>query len=133
MTKQQHTILIIDDSEDEILLTQRVLSRISPEIRSESVLSGEEGLAWLRNSPKLPVLTLLDMKMIGISGIETLRSIRADERLKHLSVAIVTNSDLQADYDAAMAAGADVVLHKSFDLEQFAGEVRKEIEKRAGS
>ena len=122
-------VLIIDDSEDEIILTQRVLSRISPEIRTESVFSGEEGLAWLRSSQTLPALTLLDLKMTGITGIETLRRIRADARLKNLPVAVVTTSDIDADHNAARNAGADVVLHKTIDMDRFARRVQKELKK----
>jgi len=122
-------VLIIDDSEDEILLTQRILSRISPEIRTASALSGEEGLAWLNCCPTLPALTLLDLKMTGITGIETLHRIRADERLKNLPVAVVTTSDIDAEHDAARNAGANAVLHKSIDMDRFTRRVRKELRK----
>jgi CheY-like chemotaxis protein len=120
----QRTILIIDDSEDEILLTQRVLSRISPGVRVESALSGEEALARLCSCKTLPCLTLLDLKMAGISGIETLRRIRADEQLKNLPVAIVTNSNLESDRDEAIDAGADAYIHKAYDLDQFSNDMK---------
>jgi CheY-like chemotaxis protein len=120
----QRTILIIDDSEDEICLTQRVLSRVAPGVRVASVLSGEGGLAWLRNSRTLPMLTLLDLKMTGISGIETLRRVRADERLKNLPVAVVTNSDLKSDRDEALSAGAHAYIHKAYDIDQFSSDMK---------
>ncbi len=126
------TVLIIDDSDDEILLTERILLRIVPGIRVESALSGEEGLAWLRRCRTLPLLTLLDLKMTGIDGIETLRRIRADERLKDLAVAVMTNSDLQADYEKTREAGADAIIHKAADLDLFSEYIRNELEKRTG-
>jgi two-component system response regulator len=122
------TILIIDDSEDEIYLTQRILARVSPGVKVEAASSGEEGLVRLRNSRSLPLLTLLDLKMTGISGIETLRRIRGDERLKNLLVAIVTNSDMVSDRDEALKAGADAFLHKTYDFDQFSSEIKALLE-----
>jgi CheY-like chemotaxis protein len=133
MTERRHIVFIIDDSEDEIRLTERVLSKIAPTIKVTSALSGEEGLVWLRNCSTLPLLTLLDMKMTGISGIETLRRIRADKRLAHLPVAIVTNSDLPSDHDLAREAGADMVIHKSLDLDGLSGAIWNELERRIRS
>jgi CheY-like chemotaxis protein len=126
---EQRTLLIIDDSEDEIRLTERILSRIFPAIKVESAMSGEEGLALLRSCRMLPVLTLLDLKMPGISGFETLRRIRADERLKNLPVVIVTNSNLESDRTKALAAGADVFLHKAFDVDRFSRDIQSLLQK----
>ena len=126
---EQRTILIIDDSEDEILLTERILSRISPGISVESVTSGEEGLTWLQSHRTLPFLTLLDLKMTGISGIEFLQQIRADERLKNLPVVIVTNSNLESDREKAMDAGANAFLHKAFDMDKFSSDVKALLHK----
>jgi two-component system response regulator len=64
------------------------------------------------------------MKMAGVDGVELLRRIRADERLKHLRVAIVTNSELDSDRDQATSAGADAFLHKGFDMDQFSSDMR---------
>ena len=128
--KEQATLLIVDDSEDEIRLTERILRRIDPAVRVVSAMSGEEALALLRGSRTQPALTLLDLKMTGIDGIETLRMIRADEQLKKLAVAVITNSTLESDRDKAMSAGADAVLRKAMDLDLFAEDLRRELEKR---
>jgi CheY-like chemotaxis protein len=112
-------VFIIDDNEDEIRLAERIFGKIDPEIKVESALSGEEGLVRLQGKEALPLLILLDLKMTGLSGIDTLRRIRADERLRHLPVAVVTNSDLESDRLGSLEAGADVFLQKSFDLERF--------------
>jgi two-component system response regulator CpxR len=130
VTEQRHTIFIIDDSEDEIHLTGRIVSRIFPDIRLEWAMSGEEGLALLRNSWIPPLITLLDLKMTGIDGIETLRRIRADKQLKDLYVAVVTNSNLKADHARAMAAGANVVLHKDVDMDRFRVDLTREMQER---
>ena len=68
-------------------------------------------------------MILLDLKMPGMNGFDTLRIIRADERLKHIPVIIVTSSSLEADEKEGYEAGADGFLHKAFDIDQFAGDI----------
>ena len=48
------TVLIIDDNEDDILLTKMVLTKISGKIKVETALNGETGLAFLRDGKSLP-------------------------------------------------------------------------------
>ena len=122
-------VLIIDDSEDDILLTKMVLSKLGQNIRTEFALSGTEGLAFLRDGTELPALVLLDLKMPGMDGIDVLRAIRADERLYPIPVIIVTHSDLESDREASYQSGANSFLNKSVDLGQFTQNIRSELEK----
>lgn len=122
-TTTERTILIIDDDQGEILLTKRVLSKIAPEIRMETALSGEAALALLKNDNPLPALIFLDLKMHGMSGIDILRSIRADARLKQLPVVILTSSLLESDRQESFAAGADDYLHKDFNIAHFSRDI----------
>jgi CheY-like chemotaxis protein len=120
----QRIVLVIDDNEDEILLMERLLLRVSPDLRIEKAMSGEEGIARLKSGMSLPVLTLLDLKMVGIDGVETLRRIRADDKLMHLSIVVITNSTLESDRKEAMDAGADAFLHKSFDIDDCRNDIQ---------
>jgi CheY-like chemotaxis protein len=119
VTTTAQTILIIDDNEDDILLTELVLSRIAPQFRRVIAHKGERGLALLRDGRPLPAMILLDLKMPGMSGFDVLREIRADSRLQHIPVIVVTSSALEADEKEACSAGATSFLHKSFDMDQF--------------
>jgi CheY-like chemotaxis protein len=123
------TVLIIDDSEDDILLTKMVLSKIGRKIRTESASSGEAGLAALRDGSALPAMILLDLKMPGMDGFDVLRAIRADGRLCRIPVIIVTHSDLESDQEASFKNGANSFLNKSVDLDQFTKHIRNELEK----
>jgi len=125
----EHKILIIDDSEDDILLTQMVLAKMRLEIRTESALSGEKGLALLKGGGPLPSLVLLDLKMPGRDGLDVLREIRSDDRLRGIPVIVVTHSELESDREACYDADANGFLHKSVDLDRFSAEIRKALEK----
>ena len=122
-------ILIIDDSEDDILLTKMVLAKISRELHTESALSGEAGLAVLRDGSALPALILLDLKMPGMDGLDVLRELRLDGRLRLIPVIIVTHSDLESDKEASFKNGANSFLNKSVDLDQFTMHIRNELKK----
>jgi CheY-like chemotaxis protein len=116
-------ILIIDDSEDNVLLTEMALSKLGRKVRIESALSGEAGLAALRGGSMLPAAVLLDIKMPGMEGHDVLRAIRADEHLCRIPVVVVTNSDLESDEQAAVKEGADGFLHKATNLDQFKNDI----------
>jgi two-component system, response regulator len=123
MRNQQLKILIVDDNPDEIVITRRVLAKMGCEVKTESSEGGEEALESLRNCKDLPAVILLDLKMPGLSGIDMLRRIRSDERLKQIPIIVVTSSALEADRRESLEAGANSFIHKVFDLEQFGKEL----------
>jgi two-component system, response regulator len=112
-------VLIVDDDPSDALLTKRVLTKLSHNIKVEIACSGEEALGRLRTGETLPTLILLDLKMPGMSGLDMLRKARADEQLREIPVVVVSSSSLEADEKASYAAGADGFLHKKFDLDEF--------------
>ncbi len=105
-------LLIVDDEADFRRAVSQGLSRRGFEIREAA--SGEEGLAAINE--KLPDIVLLDQKMPGLSGIDTLREIRkiSDE----LPVIILTG---HGNYDTALAGiRLDIVdfIQKPVDVDQ---------------
>ncbi len=123
------TILIIDDNQDDVMIARRVLSRLKRRIRTEVASCGDEGLAFLCREKSLPALILLDLKMPGMDGIEVLRRIRGDRRLKSVPVVVVTHSALESDVAACREAGANGVLHKAFDIERFSKEIETVLDR----
>lgn len=113
------SILIVDDNTDAILLTQIALSMLEPGIRTETATSGQNALHLLETARELPSLVLLDLKMPGMDGIETLRRIRGNERLASLPVIIVTLSTLASDEAMAHQAGATGFVCKAIKIEDF--------------
>lgn len=122
------TILIVDDNADDAEFTRRALLKAGREgLRILTVVRGEAALEVLREEEELPSLIFLDLKMPGMSGIETLRQIRADERLRRIPVVVLTNSTLESDEKEAYREGADGFLHKAFDINQFEREIKAAI------
>ncbi len=112
-------ILIVDDSKTDIELTTIAIEQTGRQVCVRFATDGQSALAMLGNANELPALILLDLKMPRMGGIEVLRAIRADDRVRYIPVVVVTSSSLQSDRTEAIAAGADGYLEKPFALIQF--------------
>ena len=118
-------VLVVDDNADDAEFTRRALLKAGRGgLRVRSVVRGERALEVLRGEDQPPSLILLDLKMPGMSGIDVLRQIRADARLRRIPVVVLTNSTLEADEQEAYREGADGFLHKAFDIDQFEREIK---------
>lgn len=124
-----NTVLIVDDDIDDIELTRLSLEASGHDINVKAVLSGAAALEMLRSSDGVHDLILLDLKMPGMSGVETLREIRSDARISDIPVIIVTSSTLESDLKNAGSAGADGFVHKAFDRTQFDMEIKSTLDR----
>src|SRR6202142_3746796 len=103
-------LLLIDDEEDVRYSFQRIFDSLEVELATAS--SGEEGL---RVIPKFkPDLVLMDVRMGGMNGLETLRRIRQSHP-KQLVILMTAYGTTQTAIEA-MKLGADDYLLKPFDV-----------------
>src|SRR5437016_5495576 len=103
-------LLLIDDEVDVQYSFQRIFD--SPEIELTTASSGEEGLKLI---PKLkPDLVIMDVRMGGITGLETLRRIRQID--SKLLVILMTAYGTAQTAIEAMKLGAYDYLLKPFDV-----------------
>src|SRR5438477_13009508 len=103
-------LLLIDDELDVQYSFQRILE--SPEIELTTASSGEEGLKVI---PKLkPDLVMMDVRMGGMTGLETLRRIRQMD--SKLLVILMTAYGTKQTAIEAMKLGAYDYLLKPFDV-----------------
>jgi len=103
-------LLLIDDEADLRYSFQRILD--SPEIELTTAASGEEGLRLI---PKLkPDLVIMDIRLAGITGLETLRRIRQMD--PKLLVILMTAYGTTQTAIEAMKLGAYDYLLKPFDV-----------------
>jgi two-component system nitrogen regulation response regulator GlnG len=102
-------LLLIDDEEDVRYSLQRILA--AEDIELATAASGEEGLKVI---PKFkPDLVLMDVRMTGMTGLETLRKIRATH--PKLLVILMTAYGTTQTAIEAMKLGAYDYLLKPFD------------------
>ena len=107
---QMSKLLLIDDEADVRYSFQRIFD--SPEIELTTAASGEEGLKII---PKWkPDLVLMDVRLGGLNGLETLRRIRASD--PRLLVILMTAYGTTQTAIEAMKLGAYDYLLKPFDV-----------------
>jgi len=126
MTK---TIMIVDDSQDDIELMEIALKASGHEVKTRVATRGETALKYLRDGEDKPVLILLDLKIPGMSGVDLLRKIRADARFNEIPVVVVTSSSLPMDEDNAYAAGSNGYLLKAMDLKKFNKDIKSLLDR----
>ena len=125
------TILLVEDNPDAVQLTKRALQKNNISNQLEVVHDGVEAMNHLLNaasgdnSSPLPTVILLDLKLPKMDGLEVLKRIRADERLKRLPVVILTSSKEEQDILKSYDLGANSYIRKPVDFEQFNEAVRQ--------
>lgn len=71
-----------------------------------------------------PGLLLLDLKMPKVDGLEVLRTIKTDPRLKTIPVVILTSSRQERDLVQSYNLGVNAYVVKPVDFQEFVGAVR---------
>lgn len=125
-------ILLVEDNPDDEELTLRALKKNN--IKNEVIIArdGSEALDYLfgmgahagRNLGTMPTVTLLDLKLPKVDGLEVLKRLRADERTKLLPVVILTSSKEEQDLLTGYKLGANSYIRKPVDFLQFNEAVR---------
>ncbi len=108
-------ILIVEDNEKNRKLVRDVLAFKG--YRLAEAETGEEGVRLARELR--PSLILMDIQLPGISGIEALTQIRADESTRAIPVLAVTASAMSTDRSKILAAGFDGYQSKPINVKAF--------------
>jgi CheY-like chemotaxis protein len=125
-------ILIAEDDDNDFELAMTALSDYNLTNQIDRTTDGAETLDYLRCKNKFadrdshnPVAILLDLKMPKINGIDVLREIRGDERLKLIPVVVLTSSHEDADLKACYEMGVNAYVVKPVDFPKFLDAIRK--------
>ena len=97
---------MVDDNLGDARLLQEALYDRRSCVDLSFAGNGTEALKVLRDADPMPDLIVMDIKMPGMSGLELLKVIRDDPRLKDAKVIILTGSDAPEDRRAAQRLGA---------------------------
>ena len=110
--------LIIEDDRDIAALFRHVLDIAG--YHTEIEMHGKEAVKHLHSVQ--PDIVLLDLHLPGVSGVQILEQMRADERLKSVPVVVVTAYSRDAD---SLPVEPDLVLLKPVNLEQLSNLVQR--------
>jgi CheY-like chemotaxis protein len=119
-------ILLAEDNPNDVELTLSALHSLNFANEVNVVGDGAEALdflyrrgAYAGSSGPQPAVVLLDLKMPRVDGLEVLRQIRADHRLRALPVVILTSSPEESDLVRGYQLGANGYVVKPVEFEAF--------------
>ncbi len=120
ITVEPVRLLLVEDDEADILLSQRAFERANIWNKVDVVRDGREALDYLHNEgayadqskyPR-PDLILLDLNMPRKDGREALREIKADPLLRAIPVVVLTTSSADEDILRSYDLGVNSYVEK---------------------
>ena len=122
-------ILLVEDNENDVILTRRAFKDAELAIKLHHVQDGEQCMAFLRKQGQYaaaptPDIILLDLNMPRMDGREVLAEISGDENLRHLPVVILTTSSAEQEILKMYKLRCSSYIIKPVDLEQFVRVIR---------
>lgn len=124
-------ILVVDDDENDLRLTVTALRGQEGEGEIAVAHDGEQALNYLRchgefeaRAHRNPCVVLLDLSMPRVNGMEVLREVKSDARLRTIPIVVFTSSPRENDVRESYQLGANAYLVKPLDYTQFKEAVR---------
>ena len=130
---RQWDILLVEDNEDDILLTQHAFHRAELPAKLHVARDGLEGLQFLRRegphhvAPR-PDLILLDLNMPRMDGRQMLSELKREPELRTIPVIVLTTSEAECDIAYAYEAHANAYMTKPVDFKKFASDIQRFID-----
>jgi CheY-like chemotaxis protein len=132
MKVELRTILLVEDNPKDIELTLEALKEHNLANHVTVVKDGVEALEYLRREGKFkqrhsgnPAVLLLDIKMPRMDGIEVLRAIRNDAKLKTIPVVMLTSSRQEPDLIRSYELGVNAYVVKPVGFQDFIDAVKQ--------
>jgi len=118
-------IVVADDDRDILDLVVFKLTQAGYDV--VGVDDGVAALAAIEADP--PRLAILDVMMPGLSGIDVLRKVRANQATKDLNIILLTARSRDSDVDAGFATGASDYVIKPFSPRELLHRVNALLER----
>lgn len=123
---QALNLLVVDDGEGDAKILKRAFEQNPNPTRLTVLPSGTELLAYLRRQPPYadaashpwPDMILMDIRMPGMDGFETLKAIRGEPEWRDTPVVVMSTSSGDADVYESYKLGAVSFIQKPFDYDK---------------
>jgi len=123
-------VLLVEDDPGDVLMTREAFEEHKVVNRLSVVADGVSAMAYLRKEGEhaqaaTPDLILLDLNLPRMDGREVLAAVKADERLKHIPVVVLTTSEAEEDVLRSYSLHANAYVTKPVDFDRFLQVVRQ--------
>ncbi len=132
MNPEVGNILLVEDDSEDVKMTLAALQESHLANDVAVVRDGAEALDYLYHRGKYqtrpggdPILVLLDNKMPKVSGLEVLKTIKADNHLKIIPVVAFTSSRLKSDLIEFYKHGANAYVVKPVGFSEFVTAIKQ--------
>ncbi|UPT66877.1 MAG: response regulator [Sphingobacteriales bacterium JAD_PAG50586_3] len=127
MENEYAEILLVDDNLSDAEMTIRALRKNNIVHTILHLKDGVEALDYLlgqgeyagRDITLTPKITLLDLRMPRIDGIEVLTKIKQTDAIKHIPIVVLTSSNVDPNLEICMGLGAASFIVKPVNLPGF--------------
>ena len=125
-------ILMVEDDAKDVELSLTALEEYN--LVNEVVVAhdGEEALDYLycrgafqTRGGENPAVILLDLKLPKVDGLEVLKQIKSDEKLKLIPVVVLTSSKEEKDMVASYKLGVNAYVVKPVDFHEFVNAIKE--------
>jgi CheY-like chemotaxis protein len=131
MMAELRKILLAEDNPNDVELTLAALRENHLANEVVVVRDGAEALDYLYRRNAFgdrpggnPALVLLDLKMPKVDGIDVLRQVKSDPRLKSMPVVVLTSSREEQDLVRSYDFGVNAYVVKPVDFREFVEAVK---------
>lgn len=125
-------ILLVEDNPNDVELTMEALAEHNLANGVELARDGEEALDYLYCRGKFagressnPAVILLDLKLPKVDGLEVLRIIKSDERLRLTPVVVLTSSREEKDMIESYRLGVNAYVVKPVNFCDFMNAIKE--------
>jgi CheY-like chemotaxis protein len=125
-------ILMVEDDPKDVELTLTALEEYN--LANEVVVArdGEQALDYLfcrgehqRRSGDNPAVLLLDLKLPKVDGLEVLKQIKSDGKLRMIPVVVLTSSKEEKDMVTSYKLGVNAYVVKPVDFHEFVNAIKE--------
>lgn len=125
------TIIIVEDDPGHAKLIEKNLRRGGLDNPIKLFENGKHALDYLKSEDvddhpmNLYVLLLVDINMPVMNGVELLRILKHDNKLREVPVIMLTSTDDQREIDECYSLGCNLYVPKPVEFDLFSDAVRK--------
>jgi DNA-binding response OmpR family regulator len=125
-------ILMVEDDPNDVELTMTALADYN--LANEVVVTrdGAEALDYLycrgnfaMRTNDNPAVLLLDLKLPKVDGLQVLKQIKSDEKLRMIPVVVLTSSREERDMIASYRLGVNAYVVKPVDFHEFVNAIKE--------
>ena len=125
-------ILMVEDDPKDVELTLTALEEYNLANEVAVTRDGEEALNYLYHRGEFktrpdgdPAVILLDLKLPKVDGLEVLKQLKSDGKLRMIPVVVLTSSKEEKDMVASYKLGVNAYVVKPVDFHEFVNAIKE--------